>query len=540
MGQVYEMSLLAYDVIQGLFHFKVEVFVPSLEPHSPVLGARPRPLVDFDREPKLTVTQIGVYPLGLPPRLSPATSASPSASTSLQHSHPITHRPGTDSPTPTFSHSHFLQSIGHLAHGTSSGPARGFISAFCMGDQGLRAVWVERRRGGTTREIQVWSRSMMLESMKRGGMSLSWMLHYGTDCVEMEKSVVYTNNSYDLRGELLLVVWQGVADASRLYWCWAGLDRRYYLLHNIRVDGYHYPGDEGWKDFYSASGVRFSFARPTSMGIKKIIFRIYLHMYLRQGITFRVFGHHHSLRDASARKPVVNSSLYLYTMASRATSCARSALSKFFTAPSTSRTWNTGYAVRQLSNRRDTIPMQTFKMSRRPLTTTLIRHNVSKPLANSVEAQKNASTPSEVPAASASAPPASIPGEPSYKDDPKMAIAFTCTVPKCGHRQAHVFSKRSYEKGIVIITCDGCKNRCVALGHLPMPLTHALDSCLCRHLIADHLGWFDNLTGDGAHVTIEALAKAQGQKIARGVMEEKGVFEFSGEAEEAAKLESKQ
>ncbi|TEB33086.1 zf-DNL-domain-containing protein [Coprinellus micaceus] len=90
-----------------------------------------------------------------------------------------------------------------------------------------------------------------------------------------------------------------------------------------------------------------------------------------------------------------------------------------------------------------------------------------------------------------------------------MAIAFTCTVPDCGHRQAHVFSKRSYEKGIVIVTCSGCKN---------------------RHLIADHLGWFDNLTGDGANVTIEKLAKAHGVPVTRGAVGGSGVFEFDGES----------
>ena len=61
----------------------------------------------------------------------------------------------------------------------------------------------------------------------------------------------------------------------------------------------------------------------------------------------------------------------------------------------------------------------------------------------------------------------------------RLQITFTCTaaVPidgrsvaeilpgeevdgkQCGHRSTHEFSRRSYEKGIVLIECPGCKNR---------------------------------------------------------------------------------
>lgn len=85
-----------------------------------------------------------------------------------------------------------------------------------------------------------------------------------------------------------------------------------------------------------------------------------------------------------------------------------------------------------------------------------------------------------------------------------MAIAFTCTAGDCGHRQSHTFTKRAYTKGIVIVTCESCKN---------------------RHLIADHLGWFENLTDEGKHVTIEKLAAAQGQTVQR--IDTGGVLELS-------------
>ncbi|RKO96333.1 hypothetical protein CXG81DRAFT_4104, partial [Caulochytrium protostelioides] len=49
----------------------------------------------------------------------------------------------------------------------------------------------------------------------------------------------------------------------------------------------------------------------------------------------------------------------------------------------------------------------------------------------------------------------------------RLAASFICNV--CKTRNIKTMSKHAYEKGVVIIQCDGCKN---------------------RHLIADHLGWF--------------------------------------------------
>ncbi|KAA3677014.1 mitochondrial protein import protein ZIM17 [Paragonimus westermani] len=61
----------------------------------------------------------------------------------------------------------------------------------------------------------------------------------------------------------------------------------------------------------------------------------------------------------------------------------------------------------------------------------------------------------------------------------KMYIEFTCK--KCNHRSKKYFSKQAYQKGIVIIRCDGCEN---------------------LHLIADNLGWIK-----GGHWKIEDAVK---------------------------------
>ncbi len=50
--------------------------------------------------------------------------------------------------------------------------------------------------------------------------------------------------------------------------------------------------------------------------------------------------------------------------------------------------------------------------------------------------------------------------------EPRMAIAFTCTVDGCGERSAHHFTKRSYERGIVLVQCPKCKNRSVFVPQL--------------------------------------------------------------------------
>lgn len=68
----------------------------------------------------------------------------------------------------------------------------------------------------------------------------------------------------------------------------------------------------------------------------------------------------------------------------------------------------------------------------------------------------------------------------------RLQITFTCTadIPlneiieieneetkPCGHRSTHEFSRVSYEKGIVLIECPGCKNRhLIGSSFLPSPL----------------------------------------------------------------------
>ncbi|KAI8621384.1 DNL zinc finger-domain-containing protein, partial [Chytriomyces sp. MP71] len=66
----------------------------------------------------------------------------------------------------------------------------------------------------------------------------------------------------------------------------------------------------------------------------------------------------------------------------------------------------------------------------------------------------------------------------------RLLIGFNCN--KCDHRTHKFMSKQAYETGVVIITCDGCQ---------------------AKHLIADHLGWFDSVKKEG---TIEDIIRRRG------------------------------
>ncbi len=48
-------------------------------------------------------------------------------------------------------------------------------------------------------------------------------------------------------------------------------------------------------------------------------------------------------------------------------------------------------------------------------------------------------------------------------DEPRLSLTFTCTAGTCSTRSTHQFTKRAYEKGIVLIECPGCKTRYVSL-----------------------------------------------------------------------------
>jgi len=76
--------------------------------------------------------------------------------------------------------------------------------------------------------------------------------------------------------------------------------------------------------------------------------------------------------------------------------------------------------------------------------------------------------------------------------EPRVMLAMTCK--PCGTRLVKSMSKKSYTKGVVIIRCDHCR---------------------AMHLIADHLGWFDD-----QRITIEDIMREKGESVTKGKADE--------------------
>ncbi|XP_041369039.1 uncharacterized protein LOC121383220 [Gigantopelta aegis] len=79
-----------------------------------------------------------------------------------------------------------------------------------------------------------------------------------------------------------------------------------------------------------------------------------------------------------------------------------------------------------------------------------------------------------------------------------MRILYTCKV--CGSKNMNTFSKTSYRHGVVIVTCQGCKN---------------------NHLIADNLGWFEHIDKRN----IEEILASKGEKV-KNISTENDTLEF--------------
>ncbi|KYM75684.1 DNL-type zinc finger protein [Atta colombica] len=81
----------------------------------------------------------------------------------------------------------------------------------------------------------------------------------------------------------------------------------------------------------------------------------------------------------------------------------------------------------------------------------------------------------------------------------KLKLMFTCK--KCQRRTTKLISKLAYNKGVVIVRCEGCKN---------------------NHLIADNLGWFSEID---KKTNIERIMELKGETVRKVMNDEDGYYE---------------
>ena len=87
----------------------------------------------------------------------------------------------------------------------------------------------------------------------------------------------------------------------------------------------------------------------------------------------------------------------------------------------------------------------------------------------------------------------------------KLKLMFTCK--KCNYRNSKIISKVAYEKGLIIVRCDGCKN---------------------NHLIADNLGWFPEMKNTR---NIEKFLASKGETVRKVHNYDDGYIEVVTQAE---------
>ncbi|TFY64648.1 hypothetical protein EVJ58_g2486 [Rhodofomes roseus] len=171
------ISFLAYDILRGLFHYRVSVLLPPTAATDGIMHDEP--------PPHMSVRLLAVH------RLAQLYATTGEAATNVPRSR----------------------------SGFTPG-SRGFVSACFMGRTGKRGVWIERRRGSMQRNVIAFSTALDalgeedaaddgLENTpggRTGGQSDSetdqqdWTLH--SEARPIDGRVIYEVNSYDLRDDI--------------------------------------------------------------------------------------------------------------------------------------------------------------------------------------------------------------------------------------------------------------------------------------------------------------------------------------------------
>ena len=134
----------------------------------------------------------------------------------------------------------------------------------------------------------------------------------------------------------------------------------------------------------------------------------------------------------------------------------------------------------------------------------------SSPPSSSSSAAAESAAASSFPGVSGAAPPGVSASASAYASAPAPAppalvvVMYTCRV--CETRSARRVSRAAYERGSVLLRCPGCRG---------------------LHVLADHLGYFDDAAVDAA-----ALLERRGERVRRGALPGPGAGGNGGGADE--------
>ncbi|RDB23383.1 hypothetical protein Hypma_008925 [Hypsizygus marmoreus] len=172
-------EFLGYDVLKGTFRFVASILFVTKPSGQTDAGIDVRCLGVSALANNLDLNQLFPY---FP--FAPGSRSETSPSVEPQRDTPAPSPQDTPTPTPLASHAGIF---GPTDAGEPA--ARGFVSAMSLGPQGRRAVWVERTRGSTLREVRVWSKEPDEEDDD-------------AKAIDMPTHVVYSVGSYDLREDI--------------------------------------------------------------------------------------------------------------------------------------------------------------------------------------------------------------------------------------------------------------------------------------------------------------------------------------------------
>ena len=96
-------------------------------------------------------------------------------------------------------------------------------------------------------------------------------------------------------------------------------------------------------------------------------------------------------------------------------------------------------------------------------------------------------------------------------------LGYTCKV--CNTRNTKFISKLAYEKGVVIVKCEGCSNNHLIAGiylinRLDYVFSVKLKFNLFSRQLTDNLGWWSDFTEKGIK-NIEDILESKGETVKR-------------------------